>query len=115
MLIDEECTNVIQNAWKESEGGPTPMQLVRTKLASCQTQLTCWSSRKFGNAKKKLKEKTKQLKGLQRDEGPANWEAIKQLQTDIDVILEHEDTKWKQRAKQNWYQQRDRNIPFFHA
>lgn len=23
--------------------------------------------------------------------------------------------KWKQRAKQNWYQRGDRNMPFFHA
>jgi hypothetical protein len=30
-------------------------------------------------------------------------------------LLEHEDTKWKQRAKQSWYQNGDRNTPFLHA
>jgi hypothetical protein len=29
--------------------------------------------------------------------------------------MEQEDTKWKQRAKQNWYQNGDQNTPFFHA
>jgi hypothetical protein len=29
--------------------------------------------------------------------------------------LEQEDIKWKQRAKQNWYQNGDQNTPFFHA
>jgi hypothetical protein len=29
--------------------------------------------------------------------------------------MEHEDIKWKQRAKQSWYQQGDRNTSFFHA
>jgi hypothetical protein len=29
--------------------------------------------------------------------------------------MEQEDIKWKQRAKQNWYKNGDRNTPFFHA
>ena len=29
--------------------------------------------------------------------------------------MEQEDTKWKQRVEQNWYQNGDRNMPFFHA
>jgi hypothetical protein len=40
------------------------MQMVRQKLASCQADLSSWSSRKFGNASKKLKVKTKQLELL---------------------------------------------------
>jgi hypothetical protein len=41
------------------------------------------------------------LELLQRVESPKNREAINQLQGEIDFILEHEHTKWKQRAKQN--------------
>jgi hypothetical protein len=40
---------------------------------------------------------------------------IKLLQTEIDDILEREDTKWKQRAKQNWYRSRDQNTQYFHS
>lgn len=39
---------------------------------------------------------------------------IKCLKGELDYLLE-QDTKWKQRAKQNWYQSGDRNTPFFHA
>ncbi|XP_059445337.1 uncharacterized protein LOC132177129 [Corylus avellana] len=33
---------------------------------------------------------------------PEDQEEIKKLQADIDQLLEHEDIKWKQRAKQHW-------------
>lgn len=42
-------------------------------------------------------------------------EVIKQIQKDINDILEREDVKWKQRVKQNWYCQGDRNTKFFYA
>jgi hypothetical protein len=45
----------------------------------------------------------------------ANEVAIKELQEEINFILEQEDIRWKQRAKQNWYQYGDQNTPFFHA
>jgi hypothetical protein len=62
-----------------------------------------------------LEEKTKQLKALQKQEDGSNWLTIKALKTEINLILEHEDMKWKQRAKQSWYKAGDRNIPFYHA
>jgi hypothetical protein len=52
---------------------------------------------------------------LQQHEGANNWAEIQTLQGDIDSILEQDDIKWKQRAKQIWYQSGDRNTPFFHA
>ncbi|KAK6160723.1 hypothetical protein DH2020_004104 [Rehmannia glutinosa] len=33
----------------------------------------------------------------------------------LDMILEFNDLKWKQRAKQHWYKNGDRNTSFFHA
>lgn len=71
------------------------MQLVRQKLGQCQNDLTRWSVRKFGNAEKILKQKTKELETLQMEEGPENWDAIKLLQSEIDLILEHENIRWK--------------------
>jgi len=37
------------------------------------------------------------------------------IQGEIAEILEREDSKWKQQAKQNWYLGRDRNTQYFHA
>ncbi|XP_059454900.1 uncharacterized protein LOC132185097 [Corylus avellana] len=114
-MVDEEYQQVVENAWVSGVLGGSKMQQVRQKLASCQADLSSWSKRKFGDATKKIKQKTRQLELLQRDEGPGNYEAINMLKQEIDFIMEQEDIKWKQRSKHNWYQHGDRNTPFFHA
>jgi hypothetical protein len=55
----------------------------------------------------------KQLEILQRNETVMDGQEIKELQQEIDFLLEQEDIRWKQRAKQNWYRNGDRNTPFF--
>lgn len=55
------------------------------------------------------------LKYLQTCEGPKQIEAIDVLDHEISIMLEQEDTKWKQRTKRNWYKLRDQNTNFFHA
>jgi exonuclease III len=114
-LADGECLEVINDAWGRGGDVGVGMQPARSKLASCQTQLVSWSKRKFGNAAKMLTRKTKQLELLQRQARGSNLAAIRRVQKEIDFILEQEDIKWKQRAKQSWYQNGDRNTPFFHA
>lgn len=39
---------------------------------------------------------------------------IKKLQKEIDCLLKEEDAKWKQRTKEKWLKEGDKNIKFFH-
>lgn len=64
-LADGECMDVVNEAWGMDVSGGMGIQTARLKLAQCQTQLTRWSSRKFGDAQKVLKMKTKLLNELQ--------------------------------------------------
>jgi hypothetical protein len=114
-LLDEECLLIINQAWTEGFHGPTHMQTAMGKVDHCQKTLATWSGRKFGATEKKIKEKTKQLEELQRTNSSYTWDAIKVLQGEIDFLLEQEDIRWKQRAKQSWYQFGDHNTPYFHA
>jgi len=91
------------------------MQAVQSRLSAYQHALSRWSWRKFGNGEEQLRMKTKQLVDLQKNESPDNIETIKCLQAEIDGIIEREDIKWKQRAKQNLYQKGYRNTQFFHS
>jgi hypothetical protein len=114
-LADEECLGVIDDAWANDEQNGAGLGSTRDRLERCQSKLTRWSDSKFRNHDRVLEEKTKLLAELQRDEDGSNETAIKELKAEIDSILEHEDMKWKQRAKQSWYRAGDRNTPFYHA
>lgn len=91
------------------------MEDVRKKLAHCRGVLKEWSRGKLANEEQAIKKKTILLEELQRNEGPYNRREIRQLQEQIDKMLEQKDLKWRQRAKQSWYQKGDRNTPYFHA
>jgi hypothetical protein len=114
-LADSECMEVITNAWGAGGFSAGGMQATRERLAHCQTKLSHWSDKKYHDVERVLKEKSKKLEELQRYDEGANWPAIKILKGEIDSILEHEDVKWKQRAKQNWFTHGDRNTPYYHA
>lgn len=88
---------------------------VRSKLELCQSRLKWQNKEEFRRNDDLVKEKTKLLAELQKQEGTEHLAVIKGLQKEIDSLLEFEDTRWKQRAKQNWYRDGDRNTPFFHA
>jgi hypothetical protein len=106
---DEEWKAVVQAEWDSYPPVGDPMQDVQNRLSLCQKALTRWSWKKFGNSHKQLKKKTKMLIKLQEKKSPAVIPEIKRLQEEIDGILEREDIRWKQRAKQNWYREGDRN------
>lgn len=62
-----------------------------------------------------IKRKSAQLAALQRDDSPALVAQIKTLQREIDELLEFEDVRWKQTAKQHWLLHGDWNTVFFHS
>jgi hypothetical protein len=114
-MLDDEYNGIVQQAWDEGELGDTAITTARLKLANCQADLKRWSRKKFGNADRELKKKRKQLLELQSSFRVGVAADVKRLQDEINFILEQEDIRWKQRAKQNWYQYGDQNTPFFHA
>jgi hypothetical protein len=114
-LVDAESRDIITGAWNDCSGGGSSIQVVQQKLEMCKTTLRRWNGQKYGCAEKAIKEKTKKLEILQKNEGVGDRLAIVKLQQEIDFLLEQEDTRWKQRAKQNWYWEGDRNTHFFHS
>jgi hypothetical protein len=62
-----------------------------------------------------MKEKTCELERLQTKADILTIEQEKLLREELNGLLEQEDIKWRQRSKENWLKNRDRNTKYFHA
>jgi len=112
---DVECGDVISAAWSNDNTGEIPSEGIQRRLLSCQRALLSWNGQKFGKVEDDIKRKSEQLAALQRNESPALAVQIKSLQQEIEELLDYQDLKWKQRAKQHWLRLGDRNTAFFHS
>jgi hypothetical protein len=114
-MKDKESFEVIKEAWCNRAEGGVSIRSIQNRLAGCQEALSRWSCGKFGNVEDLIKRKSEQLLALQQSVLPSRGDQIKLLQNELDDLLECEEMKWKQRAKQYWFSQGDRNTAFFHS
>jgi len=112
---DVECSNIIKDAWGNSWAKEGSMAGIQARLSACQRALTGWSNCKYGRMEKLIKEKSAKLLSLQNSSSPAMVGQIKQLQQEIDGLLDKEEMFWKHRAKQHWLRFGDRNTRYFHS
>ncbi|KAK6134533.1 hypothetical protein DH2020_031703 [Rehmannia glutinosa] len=85
-IRSKECEKVISEHWNSSWDN------IGDKLNNCKIGLLNWSKNTF-----------------------ATKETLNLLNTQLDALITFNDLKWKQRAKQHWYREGDRNSKFFHA
>ncbi|KAF5459757.1 hypothetical protein F2P56_019677 [Juglans regia] len=83
-------------------------------LKACRDKLKNWSKEAFRQQKRLLNYKREQLRFLQESNTGQFNSQINVLQNEIDGYLEEEDLKWRQRAKQRWLKDGDRNTKYFH-
>lgn len=60
-------------------------------------------------------QKSSFLSNLQDEGDGTDWEQVQNLQSEVNDLIEIEDLKWRQRAKQSWLQQGDKNSKYLHA
>lgn len=92
----------------------TSVQEVTEGLMRCKQHLQTWSRNTFRNHKRLIATKLNQLKILQESNVGDDNRKINNLKREVDSLLKDEDMKWKQRAKQQWLKDGDRNTSFFH-
>ncbi|KAK3211771.1 hypothetical protein Dsin_016477 [Dipteronia sinensis] len=101
-LKDADFGKVIDADWKET--GPSLSVLaLRMKLELCATTLGAWSRRKFGNIRRQIETKNREIDRLYKCCGkPGVLTNISQLERAIEGLLECEKIYWMQRSRADW-------------
>jgi hypothetical protein len=113
--LHAKCRSLIEKSWEVNSHQVDPWHLISSKLEECKTSLMGWQCEERQRLKWAIEEKFKKLAVLQGAENSLATSQALELQKELQISLEQEDLKWRQRAKMDWFKFGDRNSKFFHA
>ncbi|KAK4395938.1 hypothetical protein Sango_1748100 [Sesamum angolense] len=113
-LQSEQCEDIVAASWGSSRGLGGSLE-VASKLASCQQILHWWSRDVFRADKGRLKFLENRLKRLLAG-SLTEWiqEEISRTRKELKGLAARAETVWRQRSKDTWLREGDRNTSFFH-
>jgi hypothetical protein len=93
---------VVNNFWKARPAWGNPLKRIMGKLKSCQWPIKQWVVKKTQATDEVIATKTRELEVLQKGDGLMDLKRERELKDEIHGLLEQQDLKWKQRAKEEW-------------
>jgi hypothetical protein len=111
----KEQGGIIKQVWRVKQNAESPWQSLQGNLSGCRRALKQWVRKQKYSGDQVIQEKLKEHQHIQMPEKLESPEAGKPIKEEIHFILEQEDLKWRQRAKEAWLQFGDRNTKYFHA
>ncbi|KAL0357698.1 UNVERIFIED_CONTAM: hypothetical protein Scaly_1455500 [Sesamum calycinum] len=112
---EPDCEAIVTTAWLVPDS-PQPECRLHEKLASVSARLSCWG-RTFG---REARERITELERLLVETNNAIMTTVdrsRALQEKVELakLILQEEIFWKQRSKNLWLKEGDRNSNFFHA
>lgn len=112
---NKEHGAMIKQVWRPKKRLERPWQTIQSNLSGCRRRLKQWVRVQQDHVEHTVQEKLKDLHSIQTAVEVDTWEEEHWLNDEINNLLEKEDLKWRQRAKESWLRFEDRNTKYFHA
>ena len=111
---EDSSSEVVERAWSLQVEGSHNYSLVK-KCQKVRDEFIVWNRTCFGIIKNIIKEIEDKIKMLQ-DMAPTkeNLELEASLNIELNDWMEREELKWKQKSRELWLKEGDRNSKFFH-
>jgi hypothetical protein len=113
--VREDYKQVVHAAWTARRRAVNPWKNISGKLDSCQKATKMWVKKTVHVNEALIAAKTRELTVIQQGEIDPDKRAEADLQVEIHSLLEHEELKWKQHAKEDWLRNGDCNTKYYHA
>ncbi|KAL4280940.1 hypothetical protein GQ457_03G011290 [Hibiscus cannabinus] len=104
--------DILRRVWDKKKS-------VLDNLQHCQESLISWNSSVFGHIGQRKRQLVARLRGIDKylASKPSDFLSTleKTLRTELDLVLEQEESLWIQKSRCKWYSDGDRNTRYFHA
>jgi hypothetical protein len=106
---------LVRQVWRVKKQGVNVWEDLHSKMGNSKRVLLCWKKKNASPTEEIVKKKIGEIQLLQEIGGSENLTTIRSLQNEVDVALADEESKWRQRAKEQWLKLGDKNSKYFHA
>ena len=114
-LADKGCGETVEGVWQASFEGFVSSKVIR-KIERCGKELTLWSRNKFGNIRRELVKKRKELNRAEQQAVRTGLSfRVVLLKKEINSLMGKEERMWRQRSRFTYIKEGDRNTRFFHS
>ena len=111
---DKSSTDVVSQAWNLQVAGSHHYRLVK-KIHRVQKDFIVWNRTTFGLTRDRIPELEERLKVIQvMNPSQENLAREAAIQLELNEWLEREEIKWRQKSRELWLKEGDRNSKFFH-